>query len=190
MKESLLDKVMTAKKDYEVGQVIFFNNGKVGTETNSFAKKMNNIYDRVELELLMDDMCSATASYAREYQLDTMQVGLILGLIYSAEDVDEEKHVRAGAKPANNIVRYYDMGFNCYADGQKTNERDYGEHHVTHQGYVHYDKLVKAFEGSGVEFTGPKTFEEFKKAIQSGQPFDVSIIADFKKKEQSRKFGI
>ncbi len=189
MKESLLDKVMKAKKDYEVGQVIFYNNGKVGTETNSFAKKMENFYDRVELELLMDDFCSATASYARQYPLDTMEVGLLLGLIYSADDVDEEQHIKAGAQPVNNVVRYYDAGFTSYADGKKTNERDFGEHHVTHQGYVHYDKLVKAFEGSGVEFTGPKSFKEFKEAILSGELFDISLIAELKKKEQERHLG-
>ena len=189
MRESLLDKVMNAKKDYEVGQVIFFNNGKVDTETNSFAKKMNDIYDSVELEMLTRDLCDATASYARRYELDTMEVGLQLGLIYNASDVDEKRQVRAGARPVNNIVRYYDVGFNCYLDGQQTNEHEYGEHNVTHQGYIHYDKLVKAFEGSGVDFTGPKSFEEFKEAIQSGIPFDISLVADFKKKEQGRKLG-
>ena len=82
MKESLLDKVISAKRDHEVGQVIFYNNGQVGTETNSFAKKMDKIYDSVELEMLTSDLCSATASYARRYELDSMEVGLQLGLIY------------------------------------------------------------------------------------------------------------
>ena len=189
MKESLLDKVISAKRDYEVGQVIFYNNGQVGTETNSFAKKMDKIYDSVELEMLTSDLCSATASYARRYELDSMEVGLQLGLIYNANDVDEKRQIKPGAKPVNNIVRYYDIGFNSYLDGVQTNEHEYGEHNVTHQGYIHYDKLVEAFNGSGVEFTGPESFEEFKELILSGVPFDISLIADFKKKQQSRLFG-
>ena len=192
-KESFLDRVKSAKKANEVGQVIFFNNGKVDTETNGFAKKMEDIYDRVENELLMQDLCSATASYAaRDYDMDTMEVGLMLGLIYKSSDVDENHQIKPGAQPVNNVVRYYDVGFNSYKDGQKTNDgEDYGKYHVTHQGYVHYDKLVKAFEGSGIQFTGPKSFKEFKEAILAGEPFDVSLVADLMKytKEESNGLG-
>ena len=182
-KETFLDRVKSAKRDNEVGQVVFYNNGKVDTETNGYAKKMNDIFDRVEIELLMQDLCSATATYAaRDFDMDTMEVGLLLGLVYSASDVDENNKPKENAQPVNNVVRYYDIGFNSYKDGQKTNDgEDYGKYHVTHQGYVHYDKLVKAFEGSGVEFTGPKSFKEFKEAILAGELFDVSLVADLMK---------
>jgi len=180
MRESLIDRVMSAKKDYEVGQVIFYNSGRVDTETNSFAKKMNEIYDSVELEMIMRDLCGATASYSGDFKMDTMVMGLDLGLIYKASDVDENNKPKENAQPVKNIVRYYDNGFNCYMDGEQTNDRQYGKHNVTHQGYVHYDKLVKTFSGSGIEFTGPKSFEEFKKAIQAGQVFDVDLVADMR----------
>ncbi len=182
-KETFLDRVKSAKRDNEVGQVVFYNNGKVDTETNGYAKKMNDIFDRVEIELLMQDLCSATATYAaRDFDMDTMEVGLLLGLVYSASDVDENNRPKENAQPVNNVVRYYDIGFNSYKDGQKTNDgEDYGKYHVTHQGYVHYDKLVKAFEGSGIEFTGPKSFKAFKEAILAGEVFDVSLVADLMK---------
>ena len=181
MRESLLDKVMNAKKDYEVGQVIFYNSGRVGTETNSFAKKVENIYDSVELEMIMRDLCGATGSYARSYELDTVIMGLDLGLIYRASDVDENNKPKENAKPIKNVVRYYDNGFDCYSNGQQTNEHQYGEHNVTHQGYVHYDKLVKTFSDSGIEFTGPQSFEEFKEAILAGEVFDISLVDDLTK---------
>lgn len=181
-KENFLERVQSAKKANEVGQVIFFNNGSVQTETNGFAEKMENIYDRVEIELLMQDFCDATASYARQYDMDTMEVGLLLGLIYNASDVDENNKPLADAQPVNNVVRYYDVEFNSYKDGQKTNEGlDFGKYHVTHQGYVHYDKLVKAFEGSGIEFTGPKSFKAFKEAILDGEVFEAGLVADLMK---------
>jgi len=182
-KENFLDRVKNAKKANEVGQVIFFNNGTVQTETNGFAEKMKDINDRVQIELLMDNLCEATASYAgRGFEMDTMDMGLLLGLVYNASDVDENNKPKVNAEPANNVVRYYNVGFNSYKDGQKTNgETDYGKYHVTYQGYVHYDKLVKVFEGSGVEFTGPKTFKEFKEAIQAGEVFDISLVADLLK---------
>lgn len=189
-KESFLDRVKSAKIANEVGQVIFFNNGKVQTETNGFAKKMEDINDRVQIELLMDNLCDATASYARSYEMDTMEVGLLLGLIYNASDVDENNIPLPNAQPVNNVVRYYDVGFNSYKDGQKTNgEEDYGKYHVTYQGYVHYDKLVKVFDGSGVEFTGPKTFKEFKEAIQAGKVFDISLVADLMKYTKGTGLG-
>ena len=192
-KESFLERVKSAKKANEVGQVIFFNNGSVQTETNGFAKKMEDINDRVQIELLMDNLCDATACYAgRGYDMDTMEVGLLLGLIYNASDVDENNRPLEGAQPVNNVVRYYDVGFNSYKDGQKTNEGDdYGKYHVTYQGYVHYDKLVKAFEGSGIEFTGPRTFKAFKEAVQAGEVFDASLVADLLKysKDNSSKLG-
>ena len=182
-KESFIGRVQSAKKANEVGQVIFFNNGTTQTETNGYAKKMEDINDRVQIELLMDNLCDATACYAgRQYDMDTMEVGLLLGLIYNASDVDENNKPLAGAQPVNNIVRYYNYGFNSYKDGQKTNgDDDYGKYHVTYQGYVHYDKLVKVFEGSGVEFTGPKTFKAFKEAIQAGEVFDINLVADLLK---------
>ena len=189
MGDSLLDRVMKAKKDYEIGQVIIFNTGDVRTETNQFAQKMDNIYDRVELEMIMRDFCGATGSYARDCSFDTMKMALDLGLIYRAEDLDENNKVKGNAKPVNGIVRYYEGKFDSYLDGQKTNERDYGEYHYTTQGYIHYDKLVRALSGTGVEFTGPKSFEEFKKAIQAGEIFDISLVADLKKKEQGQRFG-
>ncbi len=189
MKESLLEKIIKAKKDYEVGQVVYYNNGKVGTEVNAYAKKMENFRDDVQLDLLMEDFCKATALYGSKYEMDTMEVGLLLGLIYKAEDVDENKVPLEGTEPVNNIVRYYDVGFNCYSNGEKTNEYDYGEAHVTYQGYVHYDKLVKAFNNSGVEFTGPKTFKEFKEAILNGETFDINLIADIPKKENVKSLN-
>ena len=189
-KGSFLDRVKSAKIANEVGQVIFFNNGTVQTETNGFAKKMEDINDRVQIELLMDNLCDATASYARSYEMDTMEVGLLLGLIYNASDVDENNIPLPNAQPVNNVVRYYDVGFNSYKDGQKTNgEEDYGKYHVTYQGYVHYDKLVKVFDGSGVEFTGPKTFKEFKEAIQAGKVFDISLVADLMKYTKGNGLG-
>ena len=185
-KESFLERVKSAKVANEVGQVIFFNNGTVQTETNGYAKKMEDINDRVQIELLMDNLCEATASYARRYEMDTMEVGLLLGLVYQASDVNENNQPLPGVQPVNNVVRYYDVGFNSYKDGQKTNgDDDYGKYHVTYQGYVHYDKLVKAFEGSGIEFTGPKTFREFKEAIQAGELFDISLVADLMKYSKS-----
>ena len=182
MKETILERVINAKKDYDIGQVVYFNNGEVDTETNHLAKRMEKIYDNVELEMLTQDFCNATAVYSRMYELDTMEVGLLLGLIYKAEDINEEKQPKLGAQPINNIVRYYDSGFNCYLNGEQTNKHDFGENNVTHQGYIHYDNLVKAFENSGIEFTGPKTFKEFKEAITSGEIFDVSLIANLEKK--------
>jgi len=191
-KEFLLDRIKKAKIANEVGQVIYFNNGSVQTETNGFAKKMEDFSDRVQIELLMDNFCDATASYARQYEMDTMEVGLLLGLIYNARDVDENNKPLEGAKPVNNIVRYYDAGFKSYKDGQQTNdpERDFGKYNVTYQGYVHYDKLVKAFEGSGIEFTGPKSFKEFKEAIEAGEVFETSLVADLKKYTKDNGTGL
>lgn len=191
-RENLLDRVKNAKKAHEVGQVIFFNDGSVGTETNSYAKKMEDINDRVQIELLMDNLCDATANYSdKKYEMDTMEVGLLLGLIYNASDVDENNKPLPGAQPVNNVVRYYDKGFNSYKDGQQTNgDDDYGKYHITYQGYVHYDKLVKVFDGSGIEFTGPKSFKEFSQLIQSGQPFDISLFADLEMyKKNTNKLG-
>lgn len=188
-KEDFLAKVRNAQKAHEVGQVIFYNNGTVGTETNSYAKKMKSFFDSVQISLLMDDFCEATALYTdKKFEMDTMEVGLLLGLIYNASDVDENNKPLPGAKPVNNIVRYYDVGFNSYKDGQKTNgDYDYGKSHITYQGYVHYDKLVKVFDGSGIQFTGPKTFKEFKEAVQSGLPFDISLVADMEKYQKKDK---
>ena len=104
---------------------------------------------------------------------------MILGLVYNKEDV-EDNIIKEGAKPYNNLVRYYTHEVDSLLDGEKTNVGDYYRIGLGRQGYLNYNDLVYKSEADGLEFVGPRTFEEFKESILSKEPFDISLVADLK----------
>ena len=112
---------------------------------------------------------------------------LNIGLLYKPEDIDKNKKPKENAEPTDDLVRFYEDKFNCYRDGKKLNDRDFGENNTTTQGYVSYDKLVKAFDNSGLDFNGPRTFDELKTRITNGENFPISVTANFEVKEKEEE---
>ena len=184
LEKSLLEKMQEAKKAHEVGQVIFYNTGKVDTEEKEFAKRINQTYFNNGTDDIEYVLCKGVEFYADRCDFDTFKMELRLGLVYDPKDVDEENNIKEGSKPVSNFVRFFTGDLSCYQNGELTNEPGKSMYEPSRQGYVNYNKLVSMFDKSGVTYNGPKSFESFKNAILDGKCFDLSITADLTKKKE------
>ena len=187
MEKTLLEKLQAAKESNEVDHVCFFNNGEVKQEEKKFAYRIKEANDSRSYAAIEDLFCSATESYARNYQFDTVDMGLLVGLIFKKEELNSNNEITAGSKPLDGIVRYYTGSVNSYLDGNQTNDIDYGHYGLGKQGYVNYNELVKLTKENGLTYNGPETFEEFKDKIISKEQFDITISADLNKKEEKQQ---
>ena len=110
---------------------------------------------------------------------------LLLGLIFDPKDIDENNKIREDAEPVHNIVRYYTSSVTSQLDGEKTNSIDYEQYGVGRQGYINFNQLVSLIKKSELEYNGPETFKEFEERILIGKPFDITVSANFKKKDEN-----
>ena len=109
-----------------------------------------------------------------------------MGLVYNNDDVLENDVIKENAKPYNDIVRFYTMGVNCYLDGEQTNKIDYSKITYGRQGYLSYSRFLDYVRKANLDFDGPKSFNEFKEAILSNEPFDINLSVNLNKKVEKR----
>ena len=79
------------------------------------------------------------------------------------------------------IVRYRTGSMTSYTDDKQTNDTDWGRYYNC-EGYVSFKQLMSSIKKSGLAYTGPTTFEEFKQRILSGETFDITLLADLRPK--------
>ena len=130
---------------------------------------------------IKDNIRSVEKRYLKDGFFDYMTMDLSLGLIFNPGDVDEELRIKAGAKPMKGIVRYQTGSMNSYTDEKQTNDTDWGKYYNC-EGYVSFKQLMSSIKKSGLDYTGPITFEEFQKRILAGETFDISLVADIRPK--------
>lgn len=181
LEKTLIDRLKEAKKEYETEFVCFFNDGKVRTDEKFSAKRIREFKSFDEFEAIEDVLCKATESYARNFDFDNIDMHLLLGLIFNREDVDDNNQVKAGSNPIPNIVRYYTGNIDSSLDGKKTNIWDYTG--FGRQSFISFNQLIALIQNSGLDYTGPESFEEFKQRILAGETFDILLSADLKPKE-------
>ena len=184
MEKSLLERLMDAKHEYDVANYAFFNDGVVRKDENYSAKRINNIDNEKQFAAIENVLCDATRSYARHYEFDNIDMSLLLGLIFDSKDIDENNKIKEDAEPVQNIVRYYTSSVTSQLDGEKTNSIDYEKYGVGNQGYINFNQFISLIKKSGLDYNGPETFKEFEERILIGKPFDITLSANFKKKEE------
>ena len=184
MEKSLIERLKEAKKEYETEFVCFFNDGKVRTDEKYSAKRIREFKSFDEFKAIEDVFCKATESYARNFDFDNIDMHLLLGLIFKKEDIDDNNQRKAGSNPIQNIVRYYTGEIDSFLDGEKSNKWDYTGY--GRQSFISFNQLIALIQNSGLEYTGPKSFEEFQKRILAGETFDIKLSADLKPKEERK----
>ena len=157
MEKTLLERMQESKANHGVAFFNYMNNGDVYKD-----------------------------EFYRTKNLELSQETFRYDLVYKAEDHDENGNLKEDAEPLNNIVRFYTADVNCYLDGEQTNTYDYGRLH-SRQSFIDYDLLVNATRNNGLIFNGPDTFEEFKEAIKSGEPFNINVEASLLPKEDTKE---
>ncbi len=185
MDKSLKDRILLIKKNRSIACVNFYNDGTHSEDEYSSIKRMETINTPYVVSDLEDIMCDACEYYVYHYDFDQVGMGLLLGLVYKKEDVDDEYNIKENAKPLNDIVRYYTGNVSSYLDGEQTNEttyRGYGR-----QGYIKYNDFVTLLSRKGLNYNGPKSFKELKDAILLKEPFDINVSVDLKEKDKTRR---
>ena len=186
MNKTLFEKLQDARKQHEIAHVSFFNDGKVRSDENYMLKLFKKANDPEEFEAIEEVFVKAAESYSRQYKFDSIEMGLILGLVFNKEDIDENNNMRENAEPIKGIVRYYTGSVKSFQNGEQTNTIDYASYAPTRQGYINFDKLMSAIKRSGLSYTGPESFDEFEEQILVGEPFDITLSANFNKKEEAK----
>ncbi len=183
MEMSMLEKLKEARRDSNVEYVDFFNDGTKGKDIHKYVKDKTKYPLKWSIDDLMRVLAGASSSYSADGEFDTISMDVLMGLMFKAEDVDDDLNIKPGAKPESKMVRYTIGDVNSYLDGEQTNTTEYNRYRI-YDGYVGYNDLVKYIRKNGLEFNGPKSFEEFKEAILSGETFDISINAVFQKEKK------
>ena len=181
MVESIKDRLMNLKHDREIGFINFFNDGSITSDDYRTAKALSK-HDPVSA--IEETFYNAARSYSYDSDFNEINMGLLVGLVYAKELVNEDNTLVEGALPIYDLVRYYTGHANCYQDGMQTNKSDYYYFGTGRQGYIYYSDLVRKLRKDGLEFHGPETFEEFCELMEKKEPFDISISADLKEDEE------
>ncbi len=186
MERTILERMQESKANHGVTFVNYLNNGEVFKDEFYKTRRLEFAKEKSTYDLIGESFYDSTESCARHYDFDTITMDLYLGLIYKAEDHDENGKLKSDAEPINNIVRFYTADVNCYLNGEQTNDYNYGRFN-SHQSFIDYDMLVKTSRKNGLIFDGPETFAEFKEAMKSGEPFDIKLVASLLPKQEIGK---
>ena len=188
MEKSIKEQIIELKKEKDTGCVNFFNDGKVTTDDNHYIRKIDTFKNQESIDMIKQVILGAAEYYARDYEYDSLSLELILGLVYKSEDVREDNRVKFNRLPINNLVRYYTGSVKSFYEFAQTNDIEYNALGRGRQGYLHYNEFVEAMENEGIEYDGPKTFDEFVEAMSSNLPFDISLNVDLREdKKLTRK---
>lgn len=186
LEKRLIDKLKNIKHEYDVVQVVLFNNGNIKGSNLRSSFKEDELNNKKAFERFEYRFMDAVDNYSQYYSFDTVSMDLNLGIIYNSEDVNDKYLPKdESVEPIQDIVRFSTGHSGSYLNDEKTNSIDYNDFKGNIGGYIDYNYLVSMIENSGLSFEGPKTFEVLKERILSGEVFDISISANLVEKENS-----
>ena len=186
MDQTLLEKLQDARKSQEVTYMSVFNNGKRVEDKYSAKDKMTKYYLTDMISDVNYSFVSTARHLAQKSDYDTVAMFLEMGLVFPKSELGENDQILVKSEPLKGVARCFTGTVVSYLDGKEAHT--YSDGIYSRDGFVDYDKFVKAMQENGVGFTGPETFEEFERRILSGEKFDVALFADLKpKKEETVK---
>ncbi len=137
------DQIMEAKNANKIAYVNFYNDGSVNQDEVWYAKNIRSFRNESTVNRVKNNMLDIAKYYAEYYDFDAIKMNILLGLVFNKEDVDDENHIKQGAKPIDGIVRIYTEKGYCYLNGKQVNEKNSYSHVIGFQSYASYDIFVK-----------------------------------------------
>lgn len=184
MNKTILEKIKEASHKAEIKYVNFFNDGTVSQDNSGMDKSFNDATKPFEGRIVLNEMVDGSKFFVKFCDFDTIDMDLLLGLVYYKKDINDNNEINKNAEPIKGIVRYYTGKFGTFHNGEKTNSDD--GYYPSIQGFVKFDSLMKEIKKSGLDYTGPETFEEFEEQILVGEPFDIKVSANLVEKENTK----
>lgn len=184
MGKVLFERMRDVKNNHGDTYVSYFSNGVV--EKNTFyTTKMEREANNLDAFMpIGESLYKATEICSHNYDFDTIDMDLIVGLVYKARDVDENNVPKKGATPLLNIVSCHTGDVVTYLDNEPTGVSVCD---MEEPAFINYNHLVSKVKNNGLKFHGPKNYEEFVKAMFSGEPIDINLEANFKAVEQKKE---
>ena len=180
--KSFIDQIIEIRKDTEVSYVNYFNDGVVREDKYSDSKEINSVSTwslsnkiRYTLERLGELL-------RLKSDFDYLELNLLVGLMYNPKDYEKNGNSFEGLTPYNTI-RVFSKELCGNINGKKLSLDKTWNSILQFSGYAEYDELVKTLNEEGIPFNGPKSFEELKTKITTGEPFEIKAYVDLRKKE-------
>ena len=166
MDKSLKERLLELRKDRSVDKVYFYNDGTRNTDEYWATKRLNNICNRWECKYIKEVFYDNVKKCTYFHDFDYVTMDLLIGLVYDANDVDENNNIKENAKPLDDIVRYYTDVTRCYLNNEQQNPEERHWHVTGGQGFAKYSELVKSLSREdGLTYNGQETFQELKEAL-------------------------
>lgn len=181
MKKSIFERIRKAQKDQEPAYINFFNDGSIKEDKRYVDDYINKYLNNPDgFERIEDVLYNAAEFFAISHKFDAISMNLLLGLVYDADYVNEDKTLKENAKPYDDVVRFYTERSKCCLGEKKVDDYDYSGY-IGRQGFINFETLLTSIKKSGLDYNGPESFEELKEAILSSNKFDITITADLTK---------
>ena len=183
LEKSFKEKLVNYRRKHEIAYYCLFNDGSSVEDENWYAKdiKDNNTESATNSVKAAFEYSAETLALMCDY--DYLEMGIKFGLVFEINDVDNQKHIKPNAKPVSNVVRFATKPVKSSFNGKATG-MDKENEHLTFGGYVNYDEFISSLENLGVEFDGPKTYEEYLYTMIYGIPFNMTLSVDLKEEKK------
>ena len=190
MDQSLKEKILLIQKNKSIAYVNFLNNGTITKDEYSKSDSLSRVSSPYYVGVIKELFCDAAECIVYKHDFNNLQMDMLIGLVYDIKDVDENDKIKEGAKPINNVVRFYTGDITTYLDDEEAYRIKTGDNYSyrwTRDSYLNYNEFVSLLEKNGMNYNGPKSFKELKEAILSGETFDIDISVDLREQAQDKK---
>ena len=86
------------KNKAKIKYVSFFNNGKIVKDNGRMERSFNKANDSYQSELLLETMVDGAKLYSSFYDFDSIDMHLILGLVFNEQDITVSDEPGLGIK--------------------------------------------------------------------------------------------
>ena len=187
MDKSLRNKLMKIKNEKGQSCVNFFNDGSVSRDDYENTKKMEWAKSDAYFSDIESQFVNIVVEHTRNTDFDSIDMHMLMGLVFNKDDVDEENVIKENAKPINNMVRYRVGNIDSVLDGEQTDITYLNRYSFGKEGYLRYNEFVRTMRRAGINFIGPRNFNEFKEASMSNEAFDICLIAQLMEKQNNSR---
>ncbi|MBP5683774.1 MAG: hypothetical protein J6X02_00780 [Bacilli bacterium] len=182
-RKSFIDQIADTRKGNEIAYVNYFNDGVIRNDTYTNTKDMYfrsgwSVVGTIEHNL---KRCGELIRKSSDF--DYLELNLLIGLMYNPDDYEKNGQSIEGLIPSD-TVRVLSKELCGYLNDEKLKLDEFWDSTLAFNLYVNYNDLVEELTKEGVPYNGPKSFDELKEKITTGEPFEIKTYIDLRKKEQ------
>lgn len=178
---NLKEELIEFKKQIEKKYVFIYSDGTAQNHSDHDIEARTVWEPKNRFNYIKEEFKDAYERYGRkEMDVNSINMGLKVGVMFNDDDVIDFNTVKEGAIPVSSLVHFYTMDITGYSNATPVEDEIYNQTRIGHQTYIDYNVLVNQAEKEGIEYNGPKTFEELAQRIMDGQQIDINLFLDLR----------